>query len=70
MRRPAGRTRALNGHVLLVEDDPEVASLTGEMLRDLGLVVTQAGTADQALRTLADRRDIDIVFSDVMMPAG
>ena len=61
---------ALNGRVLLVEDDPEVASLTAEMLRDLGLVVTHAGTADQALRTLAEQRDIDILFSDVMMPGG
>ena len=64
---PAG---GLNGRVLLVEDDPEVASLTAEMLRDLGLVVTHAGTADQALRTLAEQRDIDILFSDVMMPGG
>ena len=61
---------ALKGRVLLVEDDPEVASLTAEMLRDLGLGVTHAGTADLALRTLAEQRDIDIVFSDVMMPGG
>jgi len=60
----------LKGRVLLVEDDPEVASLTVEMLRDLGLDVTHAGTADQALRTLAEQRDIDILFSDVMMPGG
>ena len=56
--------------MLLVEDDPEVATLTAEMLRGLGLAVAHAGTAEQALRTLAERRDIDIVFSDVMMPGG
>ena len=33
--RRAGRR--LQGRVLLVEDDPEVASLTAEMLRGLGL---------------------------------
>ena len=32
--------------------------------------MTHAGTADAALRTLAEQRDIDIVFSDVMMPGG
>jgi len=62
--------RRLQGRVLLVEDDPEVATLTAEMLRGLGLAVAYAGTADQALRALAERRDIDIVFSDVMMPGG
>jgi PAS domain S-box-containing protein len=66
----AGPGPGLAGHVLLVEDDPEVASLTAEMLRGLGLVVTHEATADLALRALADRHDIDIVFSDVMLPGG
>ena len=60
----------LKGRVLLVEDDPEVASLTAEMLRGLGLIVAHAGTADLALRALAEQIEIDIVFSDVMMPGG
>ena len=60
----------LKGRVLLVEDDPEVASLTAEMLRGLGLMVAHAGTADLALRALAEQIEIDIVFSDVMMPGG
>ena len=64
---PGGR---LQGRVLLVEDDPEIASLTAEMLRGLGLGVVHAGTAAGALRALAEPPRIDIVFSDVMLPGG
>ena len=60
----------LQGRVLLVEDDPEIASLTAEMLRGLGLVVAHADTADLALRALAEQPAIDILFSDVMLPGG
>ena len=66
---PAGE-RALSGRVLFVEDDPEVAALTGDMLRDLGLEVRHAGTAAAALDLLGSDGAIDIVFSDVMIPGG
>ncbi len=58
------------GHVLLVEDDDEVAALVGQMLAELGFEATRAASAAAALGALADGRDIDIVFSDVMMPGG
>jgi PAS domain S-box-containing protein len=58
------------GHVLLVEDDPEVAALTGELLTSLGFVVIRVAGGDAALGALADSRSIDFVLSDVMMPGG
>ncbi|CAA9251956.1 MAG: Sensory box sensor histidine kinase/response regulator [uncultured Craurococcus sp.] len=58
------------GHVLLVEDDDEVAALVGEMLVALGFEATRAASAAAALGALADGRGIDLVFSDVMMPGG
>lgn len=58
------------GCVLLVEDDDEVASLVTDMLRELGYRVVRAGSSASALGALANGRDIDIVFSDVMMPGG
>ncbi|HEX6011657.1 MAG TPA: PAS domain-containing protein, partial [Geminicoccaceae bacterium] len=58
------------GHVLLVEDDEEVAALTRGMLDSLGFEVTRVASAAAALGALADGRAIDIVFSDVMMPGG
>ena len=52
--------------ILYVEDDPGVAEITTALLQSLGAEVTVVETADDAI--LADLRDIDIVFSDVMMP--
>jgi CheY-like chemotaxis protein len=54
--------------VLVVEDDDEVAALTVEMINQLGYGTTRVASAEAALGALADRRSVDIVFSDVMMP--
>jgi len=54
--------------VLVVEDDDEVAALTVEMINQLGYDTTRVASAEAALGALADRRCVDIVFSDVMMP--
>lgn len=56
------------GQVLVVEDDDEVAALTVEMIHELGYDTTRVASAEAALGALADRRAVDIVFSDVMMP--
>jgi signal transduction histidine kinase/CheY-like chemotaxis protein len=61
---------AMAGHVLLVEDDDEVAALVAEMLAQLGLEATRAGSAAAALGALANGRAVDLVLSDVMMPGG
>ncbi|NKQ09933.1 response regulator [Pseudomonas sp. SST3] len=58
------------GHVLLVDDDEEVAALVAEMLQHLGYSVTHAASAAAALDMLANERNVDLVFSDVMMPGG
>ncbi|RXH28252.1 MULTISPECIES: response regulator [Bradyrhizobium] len=62
--------RSNQGHVLLVEDDDEVAALVSEMLGQLGYDVTRASSAAAALGALADGRSIDLIFSDIMMPGG
>jgi signal transduction histidine kinase/CheY-like chemotaxis protein len=56
------------GEVLVVEDDDEVAALTVDMINQLGYCTTRVASAEAALGALADRRAVDIVFSDVMMP--
>jgi PAS domain S-box-containing protein len=65
-----GGTTERIGHILLVEDDPEVAALTMEMLDSIGFDVTHVTSPKAALGALANGRAIDIVFSDVMMPGG
>lgn len=60
----------VKGHVLLVEDEDEVAALVSEMLAELGYEVTRAVSAAAALGALANGRNVDLVFSDVMMPGG
>ena len=61
---------ALGRQVLLVEDDVEVAALTREMLSHLGFNVIHAASPAAALGALANSRNIDVVFSDIMMPGG
>jgi two-component system, NtrC family, sensor kinase len=57
--------------VLLVEDNPEVADITCEMLRSLGNRVETVNRAQAALdRLTTDRRFVDIVVSDIVMPDG
>jgi len=57
-------------HVLLVEDDDEVAALVSEMMAQLGFEATRVASPAAALGALADGRHIDVVFSDIMMPGG
>nr|WP_247893748.1 PAS domain S-box protein [Azospirillum endophyticum] len=54
--------------VLMVEDDPVVASSVAAALEDAGWTVLRAGTADEALPLLAGDERIDLLFSDVVMP--
>ena len=58
------------GHVLLVEDDREVAALTRELLGSLGFSFIHVTNPEAALGALANERDIDVVLSDIMMPGG
>ncbi len=57
--------------VLVVEDNDEVAELALEMMTTLGFAVERVSNAREALAKLAaDGRDVDLVFSDVVMPGG
>jgi signal transduction histidine kinase/ActR/RegA family two-component response regulator len=56
--------------ILLVEDDPTVLSLTTDMLSGLGYRVTTATRAAEALAFLQSDAEIDLLFSDVVMPGG
>ena len=50
-------------HVLLVEDEPDIAELVVQLLAEDGLAVHVASTLDQALVTMRDTR-FDLVLVD------
>ena len=56
--------------VLVVDDDAEVRRMATEMLEELGYSTVDAGDAATALRVLATRRDITILFTDLGLPGG
>jgi PAS domain S-box-containing protein len=57
-------------HILMVEDDPMVATFVLAQLRQMGYRVTSASNGREALLRVAEDDDIDLLFSDVMMPGG
>jgi len=56
-----------SGTVLLVEDNPEVASVSASLLEQLGYTVRRAPDAETALLEVLSG-EIDLVFSDIVMP--
>ncbi|MCB5175255.1 hybrid sensor histidine kinase/response regulator [Microvirga lenta] len=58
------------GTVLIVEDEPEVLDIAVEIFESLGYDVLTAGDAPSALDVLRRDVDIDVLFSDVVMPRG
>ena len=64
------RTKAYLGNetILVVDDEPDLLSLVEESLQLKGYHVITAGSADEALIKLEQHPEIDLLFSDVVMP--
>jgi CheY-like chemotaxis protein len=56
-----------SGTVLLVEDNPDVASVSISLLEQLGYTVRRVADAEAALREI-EHDGVDLVFSDIVMP--
>jgi nitrogen-specific signal transduction histidine kinase/CheY-like chemotaxis protein len=56
--------------ILLVEDDELVRTHAGQLLRQLGYRVLSASGGPEALDILRANPDIDLLFTDVIMPGG
>jgi PAS domain S-box-containing protein len=56
-----------SGTILLVEDNPDVATASTGLLEQLGYAVRWASNAEEALAEI-DADGIDLVFSDIVMP--
>jgi PAS domain S-box-containing protein len=56
--------------ILVVEDQEAVRAVAVEFLIDFGYDVLEAENAVEALQILQDTPDIDLLFTDVVMPGG
>jgi PAS domain S-box-containing protein len=62
--QPTGR------RILVVEDDASVRQLAATQLAELGYDVIEAENGPEALRRADELTDLDLLFTDVIMPGG
>ena len=72
LREPSPATGAglPAGTVLLVEDNAEVLEVARGYFADLSFTVREAMSAQDGLDRIEREGDIDLVFSDILMPGG
>jgi signal transduction histidine kinase/ActR/RegA family two-component response regulator len=56
--------------ILVAEDDDALRTYTTDVLRELGYRVLEAGSGAEALEILARDIQVDLLFSDIVMPGG
>jgi PAS domain S-box-containing protein len=66
--RPESSPRGRGQAVLLVEDDPSVRLLIGEVLSELGYRAIEASDAGTAIKALESGQAIDMMISDIGLP--
>jgi signal transduction histidine kinase/ActR/RegA family two-component response regulator len=54
--------------ILVVEDEEQVRRMSLDALEELGYAVVEAGDGEHALDLVRERRDICLLFTDVVMP--
>ncbi|MBB2686901.1 ATP-binding protein [Rhizobium sophoriradicis] len=59
---------SVNDTILVVEDDEHVRTMTAESLHELGYTVLQAAGGPDALLLLEENPDVDLIFTDIVMP--
>lgn len=72
-RREAAMPRArpvADATILMVEDDPEVLITMARVIAGLGYRLLQAGGSAEALTVLQGTEPVDLLFSDIVMPAS
>jgi len=68
--RPATTSTKAAGTVLLVEDNADVAEVGAGYLRQLGYRVRSVANAQAAMAALQLDPQVDLVFSDILMPGN
>ena len=67
---PADAGPARPATILLVEDDEDIRSATAAVLREMGYRVLEAPDAMEGFRLMVDLGGIDLLFTDIGLPAG
>lgn len=58
------------GTVLVVEDDPDVRDVAVQILEMEGFDVLKAVDAQSGLEKFRQNPNVDLVFTDIIMPGG
>jgi two-component system chemotaxis sensor kinase CheA len=61
-------SKAQKRHVLLIDDSPFFRTMMAPLLSAAGYEVTEASTAEGALKLRDEGRSFDIILSDIQMP--
>ena len=61
-------TANTQGKILVVEDQSEVRDIAVSALHDANYLVLEAANAEAALPLLSGMTDIDLLFTDIVMP--
>ena len=56
--------------ILIVEDDALVLLDAADMIQSAGYDVLEASNADEAIKILESRSDIEVIFTDIEMPGS
>lgn len=62
-----GRSKQPARSILIVDDEPAVRALAARLLRDAGHDVIEAGSGEEALSAVADRAELHMLLTDVLM---
>jgi CheY-like chemotaxis protein len=65
-----GKTSRGDATILVVEDDPDVREMIVGILSDLGYRTLVAANGPEALVILDRDHSVDLLFTDIVMPAG
>ena len=70
VRERLDETRPTGATILVVEDDPDVLEVVVGILSDLGYRTLVASNGHEALAILNCDHSVDLLFTDIVMPAG
>ncbi len=68
--RPMREAKGGDETILMVEDNPDVMEMGSSLLGEMGYHILKATTAGEALAVLKQTPDIDMLFTDIVMPGG